>query len=246
MPKKKPSRAARSTFWKAKQTRKARSSRPRSPKEPVPVVFIATTPTELIVTEGAPKFEAVTGTALQYAENTTGHVFRHTQESKLYVLISGRWFRSASAQGPWEFVPGGKLPEDFYKIPDDSPKENVKASIPGTPQALEAVIAAHVPQTATVSRDAKLNPPRFDGDPQFKPLEGTSLEYVINTATPIIRVDATTLYAVENGVWFKAASLNGPWSVADSVPAAIYTIPPNAPLHYVTVCESLRLHPDHG
>jgi len=202
---------------------------------PVPVVYIATTPTELIVTEGPPKFVAVPGTGLTYAENSTGHMFRHTGENMLYVLISGRWFRSASAEGPWEFVPGGKLSEDFSKIPDDSPKENVKASIPGTPQSLEAVIAANIPQTATVSRkDAQLNPPRFDGDPQFKPLEGTSLEYVTNTATPIIKVDASAFYAVENGVWFKAASLNGPWSVADSVPVAIYTIPPSAPLHYVT------------
>ncbi|RPJ83699.1 MAG: autotransporter [Acidobacteria bacterium] len=208
---------------------------PSLTKGAVPVVHTAITPTELIVTEGAPKFVAVTGTALEYAENTTGHVFTHTSENKLYVLISGRWFRSSSTQGPWEFVPGGKLPADFSKIPDDSPKENVKASIPGTAQALEAVIAAHIPQTATVNRqDAKMNPPRFDGDPQFKPLEGTFLEYVANTATPIIKVDAGTFYAVENGVWFKAASLDGPWSVADSIPAAIYTIPPSAPLHYVT------------
>ena len=203
--------------------------------KPVPVVYIATTPTELIVTEGAPKFVPIPGTALTYAENTTGHVFKDTQEGKLYVLISGRWFRSASATGPWEFVPGGKLPADFSKIPDDSPKENVKASIPGTQQALEAVIAAHIPQTATVSRsDVQLNPPQFDGEPQFKPLEDTPLQYVANTATPIILIDAKTYYAVENGVWFKASSVTGPWIVADSVPGIIYEIPPSAPLHYVT------------
>ncbi len=208
---------------------------PSLAKGPVPVVYVATTPTELIVTEGAPKFVAIPGTALSYAENTTGHVFKHSQENKLYVLVSGRWFRSASAAGPWEFVPGGKLPADFLKIPDDSPKENVKANIPGTPQALEAVIAAHIPQTATVSRkDVKINPPQFDGEPQFKPLEGTSLQYVVNTATPIIQVDAKTSYAVENGVWFKAVSVKGPWAVADSVPGVIYTSPPSAPLHYVT------------
>ena len=208
---------------------------PSLSKKPVPVVHIATTPTELIVTEGKPNFVSIPGTALTYAENTTGHVFNDTRENKLYVLISGRWFRSASAGGPWEFVPGGKLPEDFSKIPDDSPKENVKASIPGTQQALEAVIAAHIPQTATVSRtEVQLNPPQFDGEPQFKPLEGTLLQYAINTATPIIRIDAKTFYAVENGIWFKAESVQGAWVVADSVPAVIYTIPPSAPLHYVT------------
>ena len=53
----------------------------------------------------------------------------------------------------------------------------------------------------------------------------------MNTATPIVRVDAKTFYAVENGIWFKAQSIDGPWMVADSVPAAIYTIPPSSPLH---------------
>ena len=209
--------------------------KPSLAKGPVPQIHVATTATELIVTEGEPKFVPIAGTSLAYAENTTGHIFRHTTENKVYVLISGRWFRSASFKGPWEFVPGGHLPSDFPNIPDDSPKENVKASIPGTHQALEAVIASHIPQTATVSRrEIKLNPPQFDGDPQLKPLEGTSLQYVVNTGTPIVTADAKIYYAVENGVWFKSSSLQGPWIVADSIPDAIYGIPPSAPLHFVT------------
>jgi hypothetical protein len=208
---------------------------PSLSNKPVPVIYIVTTPTELIVTEGSPKFVSIPGTSLAYAENTTGNVFKDTRENKLYILVSGRWFRSATTNGPWEFVPGGKLPSDFSKIPDDNPKENAKASVPGTQQALEAVIAAHIPQTATVSRnDIKINPPQFDGEPQFKPLEGTPLQYVVNTGTPIIHSGANEFYAVENGVWFKAESVKGPWIVADYVPGVIYTIPPSAPLHYVT------------
>jgi len=200
------------------------------------VVHVATKPTELIVSDGEPRFVAIEGTSLSYAENTTGHIFRHASDKKLYLLISGRWFRSASAGGPWEFVPGGKLPTDFANIPDDSPKENVKASVPDTPQAMEAVIAGRIPQMATVNREnAKINPPRFDGLPKFEPIEDTGLQYAANTATPIIKTNEGNLFAVENGVWFtSASSVNGPWAVADSIPPAIYTIPPSAPLHYVT------------
>lgn len=61
-------------------------------QKPVPVIHIATTPTELIVTQGEPKFVSIPGTTLAYAENTTGHLFKDTVENKLYVLISGRWF----------------------------------------------------------------------------------------------------------------------------------------------------------
>jgi hypothetical protein len=209
--------------------------KPSLRKGPVPVVTVVTSPAELIVTEGEAKYVAIPGTYLLYAENTTGRLFKHSVEQKFYVLISGRWFRSVSMKGPWEFAPYGELPPDFAKIPDDSPMENVKASVPDTPQAKEAVIANAVPQTASVNRrTAKLNLPQFDGKPQFKPIDGTALQYAVNTATPIIRVDDKAFFAVENGIWFKAPSTDGPWEVADSVPTEIYTIPPSSSLHFVT------------
>ena len=96
---------------------------------------MATEPTELIVTQGEPNYEPIDGTQLLYASNTTGHVFKHLGDQRTYVLVTGRWFRADSPAGPWTFVPGKDLPPDFAKIPDESPKENVKASVPGTPQA---------------------------------------------------------------------------------------------------------------
>ena len=212
-----------------------KEEKPTLAKGPIPVITVATSATELIVTEGEPKYIAIPGTSLLYAENTTGHLFKHSAQQNFYVLVSGRWFGAVSLKGPWGFVPYGTLPPDFAKIPDNSPKENVKASVPGTPQAKEAFIANCIPQTATVNRQtAKLNPPQFDGKPQFKSIDGTTLQHAVNTATPIIQVDAKTFYAVENGVWFKAPSVEGPWVVADSVPTAIYAIPPSSSLHFVT------------
>ena len=129
-----------------------------------------------------------------------------TADQKLYLLLSGRWFRSASSDGPWEHVASDALPKDFAKIPDDSEKENVKAAVAGTPQAKEALIANAIPQTAEVKvKETKIDPPKFDGEVKLAPIEGTSLQYVVNTATPIIRVSATSWYAVQDAVWFTAA-----------------------------------------
>lgn len=204
-------------------------------KTTAPAIYVATQPTELIVTDGEPKWTPIAGTQLLYAENTTGHVFKLVTDQNTYVLVSGRWFRAQQTSGPWEFVAADKLPKDFANIPDDSPKENVKASVAATPQAKEAAIAATIPETAAVDRSAaKLSTPKFDGEPKLQPIEGTSLQYVANSATPIIRVSASSFYAVENAVWFTATSVNGPWTVATSVPAVIYTIPSSSPLHYVT------------
>jgi len=200
-----------------------------------PRIVVATKPTELIVTEGEPNYVPIEGTELLYVKNTTGNIFRHTRDQKVYVLLSGRWFRSATQEGPWEYVANDALPPDFAKIPDESDKENVKAAVAGTPQAKEAVISNLIPQTAEVGvADAKMDPPKYDGEPKLVSIEGTSLHYAANTATPVIQVSPTSWYAVDNGVWFTSATAAGPWAVATSVPSVIYTIPPTSPVHYVT------------
>src|SRR5262249_34998661 len=174
----------------------------------------------------------------------TGHVFKHLGDQQIYLLVTGRWFRAPSLDGPWTYVPGASLPPDFAKIPDASPKENVKASVPGTPQAQEAVIANRIPETAAIKlSEVKLLPPTYDGPTQLKAIEGTSLAYVVNSPDPIIQVSPTSYYALRNGVWFVAPSLQGLWAVATSVPAAIYEIPPSSPLYYVTFVSVYRATP---
>ncbi|NUT76765.1 autotransporter [Pseudomonas sp. C1C7] len=208
---------------------------PSLAKPPVPQIHVATKPTELIVTDGAAQWQPIQGTQLLYVMNTTGHIFKEIGDQNSYLLISGRWFRAPDMQGPWTFVPADKLPADFANIPDDSAKENAKASVAGTPQAKEAAIAASIAQTSAVKKSQlKMTAPQFDGQPQLNGIKGTPLQYVVNSPTPIIMVDAKSWYAVENGVWFVATSVQGPWTVATSVPAVIYSIPPSSPLHYLT------------
>jgi hypothetical protein len=213
---------------------------------PAPEVYVSTEPAELIVTDGAPDYVPVDGTELLYAENTTGRVFKSIADNDTYVLISGRWYRAPSTQGPWAYVPGKSLPADFARIPDSSAMENVKASVPGTRQAEEAVIANAIPQTATVERiGTTMNPaPTIDGDPQYRPIDGTTLRYVLNASTPIIETGPSAFYAVQNGVWFDAGTPTGPWVVAATIPAEIYAIPPSSPLYYVTFVQVYGATPD--
>src|SRR5215510_7262924 len=183
----------------------------------IPIIYVSLTPTELLVTEGAPQFEAIAGTKLEYVKNTTANIFRDPSTSEVYVLLAGRWFRSKSLEGgPWEFVNARNLPEEFAKIPENSPKAGVLASIPGTSAAEEALIANSMPQTATINRNEAHLKVEYDGAPQFKPIEGTELEYAVNTATPVIRVADKNYYAVENAVWFVGPAPIGPWVVAES------------------------------
>jgi len=201
----------------------------------VPQILIATEPTELLQSQGEPKFTPIPGTQILYMTNTRNDILMEVAQQEYYVLISGRWFRSRSLGGPWAFVPGKSLPADFAKIPAGHPMADLLLSVPGTPQAREAEIANQIPQTATVQRDAQPSPPAYDGgEPQWKPIDGTPLSYAPNTPAPVIRVDPKTYYMVQNGVWFSATAPKGPFAVAAAVPAVIYTIPPSSPLHYVT------------
>jgi hypothetical protein len=203
-------------------------------KNGAPEVIVATVPTELVVTEGQPEWVPVESTMLLYVKNTTGNVFKNLNDQNTYLLVTGRWFRAADFAGPWEYVPTTSLPPDFALIPDTSPKENVKASVPGTPQAQEAVIGNQIPETATVYIAKAKFTPVISGVPELLPIPETPLKYVFNSPNPIIWVSPTQWYAVQSGVWFVAPSFQGPWTVATSVPAVIYSIPPSSPLYYVT------------
>jgi hypothetical protein len=204
------------------------------PPPSAPALLVATQPVELVLTTGQPEIAPVDGTSLLTMTNADHAVFIVAATNEYYVLVSGRWFKGKDMNGPWIYAPGSTLPADFARISVHDPKANVLVSVPGTPQAKEAAIAVTVPQTATVSRTKAVLDVTYAGPPRFEPIAGTKLSYAVNTPTPVIEVARDRLYAVAEGVWFVAANPNGPWRVADTVPEAIYGIPPSSPLHYVT------------
>lgn len=199
-------------------------------------LFVASKPTELLETRGAPTWTPIPGAALSYVENTDADIFRDDATKQGYVLLGGRWFTSASQAGPWSYVEPSKLPSGFQKIAPDGPKARVRAAIPGTSEAEEAVIASEIATVGAVDRSSAKLSVAFDGAPQFQAVEGTSapLKYAINTETPVFLADDGAYYALENGVWFTSTSASGPWVVATRVPESIYSIPASSPVHYVT------------
>lgn len=199
-----------------------------------PEVYVSTEPTEILETVGTPELKSISGTRLLYVTNTEQNIFLDQTDQNYYVLLSGRWYRSRSLEGPWKYVAADRIPKEFSKIPETHPKGSVLASIPGTQQAGEAKISNELPQTARVDRQQATLVVQYDGEPQFKPIEQTSLQYAENSKTAVIKINSNSYYALQSGVWFQAESPNGPWAVATHVPAEIYTIPPNSPVYYVT------------
>jgi hypothetical protein len=210
------------------------------PASQVPKVFVSSQPSELILLRGEPSYLLVDGTKLLWVNNTESDVFRLGKGGPVYYLVTGRWFTAPDFIGPWSFATPN-LPEDFTRIPVEHARSRVLASIPGTTQAAEAILLASVPQTAKVDRkNLKAPEVAYQGDAQFAPIDGTSLQRATNTDKDIIRV-GDDYYMCYEAVWFVSKSASGPWQVASTIPEEIYKIPASSPAHnvtYVTVEES--------
>jgi hypothetical protein len=199
---------------------------------PAPRIVIATEPTELVVTNGAPQYASVTGTDLLSMTNTESDVILDINSQQYYVLLSGRWFRSPSLEGPWSFVPADQLPATFQMIPPRSAQGDVRPHVAGTDEAKIAIVDSQIPQTATIPRGPATLNVTYDGPPQFRPIPGTTIEYAVNTSFAVLRIEGRC-YTVDQGVWYVSVGPSGPWAVATAVPPEVQTIPPSSPVYNV-------------
>jgi hypothetical protein len=89
-----------------------------------------------------------------------------------------------------------------------------------------------IPQTAAVTRGAARLQIDYDGTPQFKRIDGTQMEYAINTSYSVLKIDGR-YWVCHQAVWYTGPGPEGPWEVADYRPDEVSTIPPSNP-HYNT------------
>lgn len=199
----------------------------------IPKIIIATTPTELVQSDGVAQMTTIKGTNLLYVKNSEDNIFMDITSQQYFVLVSGRWYKAKALDGTWSYVASDKLPADFAKIPVGTEKDIVLASVAGTPQALDAVHDAQVPQTATVDRQSASTKVEYDGEPKFEKVAGTKdLFYAVNTSSTVLKSDGA-YYCVDNGVWFLSKDPNGPWVVSTERPADVDKIEPESPVYNV-------------
>ncbi|MDR2513420.1 MAG: hypothetical protein LBD01_06475 [Puniceicoccales bacterium] len=91
-------------------------------------------------------------------------------------------------------------------------------------------------QTLRVSRadTTILNAPAYTGESiELSKLDGTMLDYVLNSTSPVLRTSDNTWFTCEDGIWFTSESPDGPWRVATAIPWSIVLIPENHPLAFL-------------
>ena len=199
----------------------------------IPEVIVRTKPAELIQSDGDPAYAPIEGTGLLYMKNTDSDVILDIQTQEYFILVSGRWYKSGSMTGAsWSFVAPDGLPEDFTRIPADSEMGKVLSNVAGTQEAQDAVLENSIPQTAVVNRSETKLTVQYDGDPEFKKIEGTAMFYADNADKPVLLIGGR-YYCCDDAVWFETDDPDGPWQVSTKVPDQVQEIPPECPLYNV-------------
>jgi len=102
---------------------------------------------------------------------------------------------------------------------------------------------AQIPQTTRVDRRTATTHVSYDGAPQFQSIDGTGLQYAVNTSSTVLRY-AGKYYAVEKGIWYVSDKASGPWKASTARPGDLDLIPPSCPVYNVKFVDIYDVSPD--
>jgi hypothetical protein len=184
----------------------------------VPAIIFTTVPTVLVLVDGQPALQPMTGLGVERVVNTRALIVK--LNGLFYLTALNYWYEAAAIEGPW--APTDEPPAILARARRDAPAQvdlmGSAAAAPGaaTPPALRvSTVPAELIQTA--------------GPPQMLPVEGTFLLQVRNTRDAIfVDLNSNLHYAQLSGRWYRTKSpYYGPWESvpADRLPADFAKIP---------------------
>ncbi|MFL5344149.1 MAG: hypothetical protein ACJ8AT_05115 [Hyalangium sp.] len=191
-------------------------------KNAPPKIFVSETPARLVVFDGEPVFNPIEKTGLEFAVNTNWPVFRDPATKKYYLLDEKTWLEADDVKGSWRAA--ASLPKGFSSLPNSDQWKDVRAALPIKPRNEQAVAKIFV---STEPAEIILT----KGKPKLVPISGTALKYVENTDSQLFWDDGDkNYYFLVAGRWFRAGSLQGPWTyTTPKLPADFARIPPDSP-----------------
>jgi hypothetical protein len=173
-----------------------------------PPIYKSEKPAILVLFMGEPKFKAVENMdKLLFAVNTNWDVLHEDGSSKYYLLNGKSWLVTKDIKkGPWEAAK--TVPGSFTKLPDNDNWKAVKKHVPGVkPKEVPEIFVSTEPAELIVTY----------GTPNYSPIPDTKLMYVTNTDSDLfLHIGAGKYYFLTAGRWFRADSLDGPWSAAST------------------------------
>lgn len=181
-------------------------------------------PAILVLIDGKPELRPIEGTDLMYVINTLWNIFLDTAEGRYYLQVGRQWFcRDELSDGAW--TPAEALPDSIRRIPADHPRACARqaSTQPANGETLVPVVILRTRPTELIC---------LDGEPTWTPIPGTGLLY--NPASRhdmFLSARGREIFVSISGRWFKAESLQGPWThvPADALPEGFIAIPTDHP-----------------
>jgi hypothetical protein len=186
-----------------------------------PKIFVNYGSAILLLVEGKPVLAPIGETKLEFVVNTNWDLFFDKSYSQYYLLNDKQWLTAAALEGPWTITT--TLPKEMSKLPGLPNWENVKKAIP--PAAKAGGAAPKV-----FYSDAPAEIITFQGQPRYAQISGTQLVYATNTESDVfVHSEEKQYYYLIAGRWFRAKTLEGPWSYATAdLPSDFARIPPHS------------------
>ena len=192
-----------------------------------PRILVATTPAILLQTDGEASFAPVKGkTGLSFVVNTNWDLFRVDEGGALYLRDDTHWLTAPAINGSWTAVT--ELPALLRDLPDDSNWADARGAVPPEPYP-----DGKAPRVITTDTPTEML--LFNGQPALQDVPKTSLQWASNTESDVFfDKSGRQWYVLLAGRWFRAASLEGPWTFATpDLPADFLNLPEDAPYYAV-------------
>ena len=201
-----------------------------------PKVFYTTRPSMLVLIDGTPKLQMNSDWGMEAVVNSPFTIVKNT-DGRFYLYGGKHWYAAPDATGPYSAA--GSVPGNLQVVQNavdkaavDNAANTAKSddNSDNTPDPSATANPNVVPQIIVSTEPAELI--QSNGEPNFTPIEGTSLLYVKNSGNDIfMSVNTQQYYVLMAGRWYKANNLNSAWTFipANELPADFAKIPEGSP-----------------
>ena len=212
----------------AEQEKLAQSISTKPPK-----ILFTTQPSMLVLIDGEPKLQRNPDWNLDAVVNSPFTIVKNT-DGRFFLYGSKHWYVANLATGPYSFT-GDNVPDNIRNIGqvlDSKASTNSTANngqnapapaITADPNAIASIVVSTVPAELIQSK----------GEPNFTPVEGTSLLYIKNSDNDIFMdVNSQAYFVLISGRWYQTKKLtSNDWAyiAADQLPQDFTKIPPGSP-----------------
>jgi hypothetical protein len=173
-----------------------------------PHIFFEQAPALLITTDGDPVYRGVEGTDLERIVNTRAFIVRD-HAGIHYLKVFDGWMEAYVLNGDWSV--SGVAPEGGLEALRRAVDAKLVDRLDGDGSSVDTPsLATEVPSIVISPEPAALI--LTEGPARYQRVEGTSLEYLVNTTAKVFREPTDQqLYVLVGGRWFRAWATAGPW-----------------------------------